>query len=70
MASDEILLISGGTGTVGNAVLRRFLKLKFKELRIFSRDVFEDLQLKKLNLKTMKAYHLRLNFQELWDQTA
>ena len=38
MANDEILLISGGTGTFGNAVLRRFLKLKFKEIRIFSRD--------------------------------
>ena len=35
----ENLLITGGTGSFGNAVLRRFLKTdKFKEIRIFSRD--------------------------------
>ena len=28
-----------------------------------------SLQLKKLNLTTMRAYHIRLNFQELWNQT-
>jgi len=32
------LLITGGTGSFGNAVLRRFLKLDIKEIRIFSRD--------------------------------
>jgi UDP-glucose 4-epimerase len=32
------LLITGGTGTFGNAVLRRFLKTGIKEIRIFSRD--------------------------------
>ena len=31
-------------------------------------DRLEDLKLKDLNLKTMRAYHLRLNFQELWLQ--
>ena len=35
---DKILLITGGTGSFGNAVLRRFLKLDIKEIRIFSRD--------------------------------
>jgi UDP-N-acetylglucosamine 4,6-dehydratase/5-epimerase len=36
---DNILLITGGTGSFGNAVLRRFLKSdKIKEIRIFSRD--------------------------------
>jgi len=35
---DEILLITGGTGSFGNAVLRRFLKTDVKEIRIFSRD--------------------------------
>ena len=39
MKSKEILLITGGTGSFGNAVLRRFLnEEKFKEIRIFSRD--------------------------------
>ncbi len=35
---DKILLITGGTGSFGNAVLRRFLKTNIKEIRIFSRD--------------------------------
>ena len=34
----KVLLITGGTGSFGNAVLRRFLNSKFKEIRIFSRD--------------------------------
>jgi len=38
MFKNKILLITGGTGSFGNAVLRRFLKLDFKEIRIFSRD--------------------------------
>jgi UDP-glucose 4-epimerase len=35
---DKILLITGGTGSFGNAVLRRFLNTDIKEIRIFSRD--------------------------------
>ncbi len=35
---DKILLISGGTGSFGNAVLRRFLDTGIREIRIFSRD--------------------------------
>jgi len=35
---DKILLITGGTGSFGGAVLRRFLKTDIKEIRIFSRD--------------------------------
>jgi UDP-glucose 4-epimerase len=34
----KCLLITGGTGSFGNAVLRRFLKTDIKEIRIFSRD--------------------------------
>lgn len=34
----KILLITGGTGSFGNAVLRRFLDSDIKEIRIFSRD--------------------------------
>jgi UDP-glucose 4-epimerase len=36
--SDKILLITGGTGSFGNAVLDRFLTTNIKEIRIFSRD--------------------------------
>ena len=35
---DKILLITGGTGSFGNAVLRRFLDSDIREIRIFSRD--------------------------------
>ena len=35
---DKTLLITGGTGSFGNAVLRRFLNSDIKEVRIFSRD--------------------------------
>lgn len=35
---DKILLITGGTGSFGNAVLNRFLKTDIGEIRIFSRD--------------------------------
>ena len=38
MFRDKRLLITGGTGTFGNAVLRRFLQTKIGEIRIFSRD--------------------------------
>ncbi|MDC1264480.1 polysaccharide biosynthesis protein [Amylibacter sp.] len=38
MFKDKILLITGGTGSFGNAVLKRFLDSDLKEIRIFSRD--------------------------------
>ena len=38
MFKDKILLITGGTGSFGNAVLQRFLHSDFAEIRIFSRD--------------------------------
>ncbi|MBV1685857.1 polysaccharide biosynthesis protein, partial [Eubacterium callanderi] len=38
MFEGETLLITGGTGSFGHAVLNRFLKTDIKEIRIFSRD--------------------------------
>lgn len=38
MFKDKVLLITGGTGSFGNAVLQRFLRTDFAEIRIFSRD--------------------------------
>ena len=38
MFTDKTLLITGGTGSFGNAVLGRFLPTQIKEIRIFSRD--------------------------------
>ncbi|MCZ8156430.1 MAG: polysaccharide biosynthesis protein [Leptospira sp.] len=38
MFNNKILLITGGTGSFGNTVLKRFLSTNVKEIRIFSRD--------------------------------
>lgn len=38
MFENKVLLITGGTGSFGNAVLNRFLSSNIKEIRIFSRD--------------------------------
>ena len=38
MFKDKILMITGGTGSFGNAVLNKFSKSDLKEIRIFSRD--------------------------------
>lgn len=38
MFKDKTLLITGGTGSFGNAVLRRFINSELAEIRIFSRD--------------------------------
>ena len=38
MFKDKVLLITGGTGSFGNAVLHRFLHTAFAEIRVFSRD--------------------------------
>jgi UDP-glucose 4-epimerase len=38
MLKDKILLITGGTGSFGHAVISRFLRTEFAEIRVFSRD--------------------------------
>ena len=38
MFDGKVLLVTGGTGTFGSAVVRRFLSTGIKEIRIFSRD--------------------------------
>ncbi len=57
MFKDKILLITGGTGSFGNAVLRRFLNTDIKEIRIFSRDEKkQDDMRKKYNNHKLKFY--------------
>lgn len=57
MFKDKILLITGGTGSFGNAVLRRFLQTDIKEIRIFSRDEKkQDDMRKKYNSPKLKFY--------------
>jgi UDP-N-acetylglucosamine 4,6-dehydratase/5-epimerase len=38
MFKDKVLMITGGTGSFGNAVLKHFINSELKEIRIFSRD--------------------------------
>jgi len=57
MFKDKILLITGGTGSFGNAVLRNFLDTDIKEIRIFSRDELkQDDMRKKYNNDKLKFY--------------
>lgn len=57
MFKDKILLITGGTGSFGNAVLRRFLQTNIKEIRVFSRDEKkQDDMRKKYNSPKLKFY--------------
>jgi UDP-N-acetylglucosamine 4,6-dehydratase/5-epimerase len=54
---NKTLLITGGTGSFGNAVLRRFLKLDIKEIRIFSRDELKQDDMRKFyNNDKLKFY--------------
>ena len=48
MFDGKILLITGGTGSFGNAVLRRFLNSDLKEIRILSRDEKKQDDMRKL----------------------
>lgn len=69
MFKDKILLITGGTGSFGNAVLRRFLQTDIAEIRVFSRDekkqddmrkYFNSLKLK-FYIGDVRDYHSILN---------
>jgi UDP-N-acetylglucosamine 4,6-dehydratase/5-epimerase len=57
MLNDKVLLITGGTGSFGGAVLKRFLATDLREIRIFSRDEKkqEDMRIA-LNNEKLKFY--------------
>ena len=57
MFKNKVLMITGGTGSFGNAVLQRFLNSDFSEIRIFSRDEKkqEDMRIA-LNNEKIKFY--------------
>ena len=57
MFEKKVLLITGGTGSFGNAVLRRFLGSDISEIRIFSRDEKkQDDMRKRYNNNKLKFY--------------
>ena len=57
MFKDKTLVITGGTGSFGNAILRRFLSTDVKEIRVFSRDELKQDNMRKLyNNDKLKFY--------------
>ena len=57
MFKNKILLLTGGTGSFGNAVLSRFLESDLREIRIFSRDEKkQDDMRKRYNSPKLKFY--------------
>jgi len=58
MFDDKTLLISGGTGSFGNAVLRRFLQTGVREIRIFSRDEKKQDDQRKLYANDKLKFHI------------
>jgi len=57
MFTNKTLMITGGTGSFGNAVLKRFLQTDIGEIRIFSRDEKKQDDMRKLyNNKKLKFY--------------
>ncbi len=57
MFNDKVLMITGGTGSFGNAVLKRFLATDVREIRIFSRDEKKQEEMRiALNNDKLKFY--------------
>ena len=52
------IIITGGTGSFGNAVLRRFLNTDVKEVRIFSRDQIKQDNMRKLYNNSKIKFHI------------
>ncbi|NCC57850.1 MAG: NAD-dependent epimerase/dehydratase family protein, partial [Synergistales bacterium] len=58
MFTNNILLITGGTGSFGNAVMQKFLKTDVKEIRIFSRDEKKQDDMRKLYRNDKLKFYL------------
>lgn len=58
MFKAKTIIITGGTGSFGNAVLRRFLNTDVKEIRIFSRDEKKQDDMRKLYNNPKIRFHL------------
>jgi UDP-N-acetylglucosamine 4,6-dehydratase len=58
MFKNKILLITGGTGSFGNAVLNFFSRLSFKEIRIFSRDEKKQDDMRKLYKNDLLKFYV------------
>ena len=59
---DKVLMITGGTGSFGNAVLNRFLRTDIGEIRIFSRDEKKQDDMRHLYQATMPEVAGKIKF--------
>lgn len=68
MFENEVLLITGGTGSFGNAVLKRFLNSSIKEIRIFSRDEKKQDDMRKFYKNSKIKFYLGdvRNFESIY----
>ena len=73
LTKNKILLVTGGTGSFGNAVLKRYLNHPdFSEIRIFSRDekkqddMRHELQSDKLKFFMVQRMYLMLRYGIRW----
>lgn len=62
MLNNKTLLITGGTGSFGNAVLNRFLVTGIKEIRIFSRDELKQDNMRHFYQQNYPEYSDKLKF--------
>ena len=62
MFKGKTLLITGGTGSFGNAVLDRFLSSEIKEIRVFSRDELKQDNMRHLYQQKFPEYSDKLKF--------
>lgn len=62
MFKDKTLLITGGTGSFGNAVLDKYLKSDLKEIRIFSRDELKQDEMRHKYQQIAPEYSNKIKF--------
>jgi UDP-glucose 4-epimerase len=69
MFDNKVLLITGGTGSFGNAVLKRFLNTGIREIRIFSRDEKKQDDMRKLYSNPKLKFYIGdvRNFESIRD---
>jgi len=58
MFKNKTIIVTGGTGSFGNAVLNRFLNTDVKEIRIFSRDEKKQDDMRKLYNNPKIKFHI------------
>ncbi|HTM66068.1 MAG TPA: polysaccharide biosynthesis protein [Flavipsychrobacter sp.] len=66
MFDNKVLLVTGGTGSFGNAVLNRFLLTDIKEIRVFSRDEKKQDEMRHM----LKSHKVKFYIGDVRDRTS